>query len=155
LYFRGKLTYARRFAPASSFVITSCSGLLAPETRVRREDLKRFAKVPIALTEPAYRKPFARDARRILRERPDATIVLLGSIATDKYCGVLLELFGDRLLFPAEFVGRGDMSRGGLLLRAAREGRELEYVPVARAVRHGPRPAKLDPSTRVRLDDLE
>ena len=81
--------------------------------------------------------------------------MLLGSIATDKYCGVLLEIFGDRLLFPAEFVGRGDMSRGGLLLRAARDGRELDYVPVARAVRHGPRPAKLDPSTRVRFADSE
>ena len=152
LYFRGKLTYARRFAPSASFVITSCSGLLVPETRVRREDLERFSRVPIALAEPAYRKPLARDARRLLRERPDATVVLLGSIATDKYCGVLLEIFGDRLLFPSEFVGRGDMSRGGLLLRAAREGRELDYVPVARAVRHGPRPAKLDPATRVPAD---
>jgi hypothetical protein len=136
-------------------VITSCAGLLAPATRVRRQDLQRFSTVEIALSEPAYRKPFARDARRLLRERPDVSVVLLGSIATDKYCGVLLEIFGDRLHFPAEFVGRGDMSRGGLLLRAARDGRELDYVPVARAVRHGPRPAKLDPATRVRLADSE
>jgi hypothetical protein len=149
LYFRGKLEYAMRFAPAASFVITSCSGLLSPETRVRREDLQRFARVPIAIAEPAYRKPLARDARRLLREMPQASVVLLGSIATDKYCGVLLEIFGDRLLFPSAFVGRGDMSRGGLLLRAARDGRELDYAPVAGAVRHGPRPAKLDPSTRV------
>jgi hypothetical protein len=42
------------------------------------------------------------------------------------------------------------MSRGGLLLRAARDGRELPYAPVAGAVRHGPRPAKLDPKTRAR-----
>jgi hypothetical protein len=136
-------------------VITSCAGLLPPAARVRRGDLRRFSRVRIDLSEPAYRRPFARDARRILREWPDATVVLLGSIATDKYCGVLLEIFGDRLLFPAEFVGRGDMSRGGLLLRAARDGRELEYVPVANAVRHGPRPAKLDPATRVRLADSE
>jgi hypothetical protein len=36
------------------------------------------------------------------------------------------------------------------MLRAARDGRELDYIPVAGAVRHGPRPAKLDPATRVR-----
>ena len=136
-------------------MITSCAGLVPPSTPVRREDLQRFSTVPIALSEPAYRKPFARDARRLRREMPDATVVLLGSIATDKYCGVLLEVFGDRLLFPSEFVGRGDMSRGGLLLRAAREGRELDYIPVASAVRHGPRPAKLDPATRVRFADFE
>ncbi|HEU4438341.1 MAG TPA: hypothetical protein VFT36_03785, partial [Methylomirabilota bacterium] len=63
--------------------------------------------------------------------------------ASDKYVGVLLEVFGERLTFPAAFVGRGDMSRGGLLLRCVRAGRELQYVPVAGAVRHGPRPARL------------
>jgi len=52
---------------------------------------------------------------------------------------------GERLKFPLDFVGRGDMSRGGLLLRQVREGRELEYIPVAGAVRHGARPAKLAP----------
>lgn len=35
------------------------------------------------------------------------------------------------------------MSRGGLLLRAARSGEELAYVPVAGATRHGKRPPKL------------
>jgi hypothetical protein len=151
LYFRGKLAYARRFAPESSYVITSCAGLLAPEEVVRHSDLRRFARVPIAADEPRYRRPLARDARR-LRERiaRDAPVVLLGSIATEKYCGVLLEVFGPRLRFPTHFVGRGDMSRGGLLLRAARSGEELPYVPVADAARRGPRPAKLDPKTRVR-----
>jgi hypothetical protein len=37
------------------------------------------------------------------------------------------------------------MSRGGLLLRQVREERELEYVPVVGAVRHGSRPPKLSP----------
>ena len=37
------------------------------------------------------------------------------------------------------------MSRGGLLLRHAGEGAELDYVPVAGAVRHGARPPKLPP----------
>src|SRR5437870_5647388 len=42
-------------------------------------------------------------------------------------------------------VGRGDMSRGGLLLRQAAADVELTYVPIAGAVRHGPRPPKLSP----------
>ena len=151
LYFRGKLAYARRFAPSSSYVITSCAGLLSPEELVRHRDLRRFARVPIALDEPRYRRPLERDARRLRDRIPeDAPVVLLGSIATDKYCGVLLDVFGPRLGFPADFVGRGDMSRGGLLLRAARSGEELAYVAVADAKRHGPRPARLDPATRVR-----
>ncbi|MGC4085739.1 MAG: hypothetical protein QM736_27335 [Vicinamibacterales bacterium] len=58
---------------------------------------------------------------------------------------MLLGIFGDRLAFPAEFVGRGDMSRGGLLLRHVTAGEELSYVPVAGAVRHGKRPPKLQP----------
>jgi hypothetical protein len=151
LYFRGKLTYAARFAPDSVFVIVPGAGLVTPATPVRRRDMLRYARVPISPEEPKYRRPFLRDVQRLAREAsPETTVVLLGSIATDKYCGVLLEVFGTRLLFPADFVGRGDMSRGGLLLRAARDGRELPYAPVAGAVRHGPRPAKLDPKTRTR-----
>jgi hypothetical protein len=69
---------------------------------------------------------------------------LLGSIATGKYSDLLLDIFGDRLLFPTEFVGRGDMSRGGLLLRCVREERELAYQPVIGAVRHGKRPPRLE-----------
>jgi hypothetical protein len=74
--------------------------------------------------------------------------VLLGSIASDKYVEVLLAAFGDRLVFPQAFVGRGDMSRGGLLLRAVDEGEELHYVPVAGAVRRGSRPGRLPPRRR-------
>jgi hypothetical protein len=47
------------------------------------------------------------------------------------------------LLFPSEFVGRGDMSRGGLMLRSAREGIELDYVPASGAILRGRRPPKL------------
>lgn len=56
----------------------------------------------------------------------------------------LVATFGARVLFPAEFVGRGDMSRGGLLLRRAREGVELEYAALSGAVRRGKRPPKLE-----------
>ena len=36
------------------------------------------------------------------------------------------------------------MSRGGLMLRCVSEARELTYVPVHGAVRHGQRPPRLD-----------
>ncbi len=62
--------------------------------------------------------------------------MLLGSIATDKYVRPLTSVFGERLVFPPAFVGIGDMSRGALLLRAARARVELDYVPLAGAVRH-------------------
>ena len=57
----------------------------------------------------------------------------------------LTRALGERLHFPVAFVGRGDMSRGGLLLRAVDAGRELDYGPVAGAVRHGTRPPRLEP----------
>jgi len=147
LYFRGKVTYARRFArpPAGRpgvYVITASRGLVPEETRVGPEDLREFAGVDIHSGDPRYRAPLERDLAGLLAIR-GAEIVLLGSIATGKYVDVLLEMAAGRLLFPVVFVGRGDMSRGGLLLRAARAGTELEYAPVAGAVRRGPRPAKL------------
>jgi hypothetical protein len=151
LYFRGKLAYATRFAPGFVYVITAAAGLVPPDACVRRADLLRHARVPIDASSRAFRRPLERDARRLRRELdPDGEVVLFGSIATDKYVTTLLAAFGQRLLFPSDFVGRGDMSRGGLLLRAARAGRELSYEPVAGAVRHGRRPPKLDPATRVR-----
>jgi hypothetical protein len=39
------------------------------------------------------------------------------------------------------------MSRGGLLLRCAADGRELGYAPVAGSARHGKRPARLESRT--------
>ena len=55
---------------------------------------------------------------------------------------------GPRLRFPLDFVGRGDMSRGGLLLRCARAGTELTYVGVGEVMRRGPRPPRLPPPIR-------
>jgi hypothetical protein len=156
LYFRGKLTYARAFARprdgcSGVFVITPTDGLLPPETPVAVRKVSAFAEVDVDLSNARYRDPLARTARRLAREIDGACeVVLLGSIATDKYAEVLCEVFGERLLFPADFVGRGDMSRGGLLLRAAKAARELDYVPLARARRHGPRPPRLAPLPRTR-----
>jgi hypothetical protein len=156
LYFRGKLTYARRFAappePANPIVaggiqvITPNAGLRPPETRVTREALRRFSGADVHPDNAAYRRPLEQSARALAGELGGACdVVLLGSIASPKYVDVLLAIFGDRLLFPIEFVGRGDMSRGGLLLRRAADGAELDYVPIAGAVRHGARPPKLPP----------
>jgi hypothetical protein len=151
LYFRGKITYARAFSdpsqtPSGIQVITTGRGLQGPEQIVTLDDLKELAKVPIDLREARYRDPLARAAKQLATElAPGGTAVLLGSIASEKYVEILREAFGDRLVFPQAFVGRGDMSRGGLLLRAVDAGEELTYVPLTGAIRRGPRPAKLPP----------
>jgi hypothetical protein len=147
LYFRGKLAYAERFArpPAGNGgvqVITTDRGLIAPGAVIGIEDLRRFGTVDISLEQPGYRLPLERDMTR-LRQLGDVEVVLLGSVATGKYVDILLDALGDRLLFPADFVGRGDMSRGALLLRAVRNDSELAYQPVAGSVRRGQRARKV------------
>lgn len=159
LYFRGKLTYAMTFAQPPSghhndqsprrggvFVITPGAGLLAPDTSITLDALRTFACVDVSVANLAYRAPLEAGARA-LRRRVGAAceVVLLGSIASGKYVDVLTTIFGPRLLFPADFVGRGDMSRGGLLLRCVAASRELTYVPVLGSIRHGPRPPRLTP----------
>jgi hypothetical protein len=79
---------------------------------------------------------------------------LLASIATGKYVDVLLENFQHRLRFPADFVGRGDMSRGGLLLRCAVDKTELTYISVMGAVRSGKRPPKLTPRRYLKASPI-
>ena len=157
LYFRGKLAYANVFARApvgegaawmgnGALVITQNRGLVRVDTRVCLEHLESFSSTDIHADEPAFRKPFVRDAR-LVRDAigEDGEVVLLGSIASAKYVDALIEVFGERLLFPSDFVGRGDMSRGGLLLRCVDAKKELDYVPVKGATRHGVRPPKLVP----------
>ncbi|HLJ23025.1 MAG TPA: hypothetical protein VKT71_02880 [Candidatus Acidoferrales bacterium] len=149
LYFRGKLAYARAFAepPENApgiLVISASRGLLSPDEVLTLADLRDLAAVPIHEQDRRYRDPLERDARKLAEQIGDACeVVLLGSIATPKYVEPLLGIFGDALLFPAEFVGRGDMSRGGLMLRSAQAGVPLVYAPVAGSVRHGRRPPKL------------
>jgi hypothetical protein len=143
LYFRGKLAYATRFGRA--LVIAPGRGLLPADVPIRVADLEAMAEVPVDEEEPRYCGPLVRDAHALDREiGAEGRVVLLGSVATEKYVGPLGAVFGDRLLFPAAFVGRGDMSRGGLLLRCARAGTPLEYVPARGAVRTGQRPPKLE-----------
>jgi hypothetical protein len=156
LYFRGKLTYARRFAAVADpdnvivgsgvHVITPTAGLRSPDTCITSAAVRAFAGVDVDIDNAAYRAPLERSARALSSEiGRHGEVVLLGSIASPKYVDVLLAIFGDRLHFPIEFVGRGDMSRGGLLLRKTEEGCELDYAPIAGAVLHGARPPRLPP----------
>lgn len=151
LYFRGKLAYALAFAAppdevSGAFVITASLGLLVPETIVTLDLLRQMAGNGIDADDHRYRVPLDRDCQRLAERIGQASdVVLLGSIATQKYVVPLTRIFQERLLFPAEFVGRGDMSRGGLMLRSVASGQELAYMPVINAPRHGTKPPKLLP----------
>jgi hypothetical protein len=134
LYFRGKMAYARTFADLTAAysgiqVIVPGLGLRPPDVKIDLRGLRAIAKVRVDLDDPRYIVPLRRDAA-LLAARTDAedTVVLLGSLATPKYMEPLKEIFGPRLRFPEEFIGRGDMSRGSLMLRCAAERRELTYV---------------------------
>jgi hypothetical protein len=136
LYFRGKITYARHFGvpltdlPASgALVIAPGFGLVPPDWPVTLERVKKLRRTPVDATVAAYARPLREHAATLAELLPpEARVILLGSIATGKYVDVLEPVFGRRLLFPSAFVGAGDMRRGALLLRAARDGEELEYT---------------------------
>lgn len=147
LYFRGKMAYGRRFAApppglpkaGGLLVITPGFGLVPPEWPIDLERAEVMRATPIDLKCPEYVEPMRRHLQALHDNIPAATpVVLLGSVATGKYVDLLEPVFGERLLFPGIFAGAGDMRRGSLMLRAAREGEELEYVTLA-APRHGRR----------------
>jgi hypothetical protein len=135
LYFRGKIAYARRFAVPSPliggdgiFVITPGYGLVPPDWRITEERMKRMRRIDVDVATRNYVKPLRDHANLLARTLDDdAQVILLGSVATGKYVDVLWPILGSRLRFPTAFAGLGDMARGGLMLRAAREGKELEY----------------------------
>jgi hypothetical protein len=147
LYFRGKIAYARHFARANRRdivrVITSNAGLVDPDTVVGPREIAAYGETEIDPTDPKYAEPLRRDARRLADRTGNGPVILLGSIATKKYRHVLLDVFGERLFFPIDFVGRGDMSRGALLLRAVEADQELPYASVHDAVFTGKRAARV------------
>ena len=160
LYFRGKLAYAETFArgpkklKSGIFIITTNRGLLTPSTRVSLDDLASLSETEIDHSSEQFRIPLQRDAQSVAHSLGQCgEAVLLGSIASAKYTDVLLSIFDEQLLFPEEFVGRGDMSRGGLLLRCVDANLELAYIPVRGAVRRGVRPRKLPPRAVSREAD--
>ena len=122
-------------------------GLQPPSRLISTALIEEFAETDIAAADLRYRAPLERDLDALVSRLPPASrVVLLGSIASDKYVDVLRPALGARLHYPVSFVGRGDMSRGGLLLRQAATGKELEYVPLdAAATRRGARTPKLEP----------
>ncbi len=145
LYFRGKMAYSTAFG-ASAFVIVPGLGLLAPDTVFSPEQLKATAQIDVDEDNPAHHDALLAAATSLDRDTgQQCSFVLLGSVASAKYTRALLKVLAHRLLFPAEFVGRGDMSRGGIMLRSAATGQELAYIPVSGAQLRGPRPPRLDP----------
>lgn len=149
LYFRGKLSYAERFGEA--LVITPTRGLQPTSLPFDESLLREFAVGDVSVDNLEYRSALERDVSALAaRLGRGSQVVLLGSVASGKYVDVLLPILGQRLRYPTAFIGRGDMSRGGLMLRSAASGLELDYDPLTAGVRpRGPRPPKLDPLTRV------
>ena len=142
LYFRGKLAYARHFAAPPPelavgspedgiLVIAPGFGLVPPSWRITAEEMKKLRRTPVDLKSRAYSQPMKEHVTQLRDLAPSAWVVLLGSVATGKYVDLLLPTLGDRLLFPRDFAGAGDMKRGGMMLRAVRENRELAYVTLA------------------------
>ena len=149
LYFRGKLNYARAFEnppprrASGVHIITPTDGLCSPGVMVTLKDIDRYGSVPIEADESRYRYPLERDATALAEKiGPKCEVVLLGSVATGKYIDVLEPIFGARLVFPKEFIGHGDMARGGMLLKRAESGKELTYIAVSNPARLGIRPTK-------------
>ena len=137
LYFRGKLEYARTFANPPSglpgiLVITPGDGILPADAVISHDFLIRMAATRVHHQDDVYRSALVRDAAA-LHEKLAAgvPVILLGSLATQKYLDPLVPIFGERLVFPSKFLGMGNMQRGGVLLRACRAGQELEYCAVA------------------------
>jgi hypothetical protein len=156
LYFRGKLSYSKHFARPpketdAQYVITSDVGLMQADEAISLSRLKAFGDVEIDPGEPRYTEPLLASVNALKRCLPPyCEVVLLGSIATNKYTDILVRHFGERLLFPREFIGRGDMSRGGLLLRAVKADAELEYVSlVSVSSRRGQRPPKFPKESKA------
>jgi hypothetical protein len=151
LYFRGKVAYANAFArpPAGApgaLVITPGDGLVPVDEKVTLDRLRTWSTIEVDARNSRFADPLVRQGVQLVRAHGATTrFVLLGSVASKKYVGPLVRAFGFRLFFPPEFVGRGDMSRGGLMLRAASSGEELAYARLEGTTLHGPRPARLTP----------
>ncbi len=151
LYFRGKMAYVEAFGAAphpglpAALVIVPGAGLVPPDTIVTTSQLREISEIPVDEGNESFRAPLVKAAKLIDQHAAGAcSYVLLGSVASAKYTNPLLEIFGERLLFPADFVGRGDMSRGGLMLRHARSAVELSYIPVRGASLRGVRAPRLE-----------
>jgi hypothetical protein len=160
LYFRGKLAYARAFAEPPPgcpgiLIITPTAGLVPHDTLIRLPRLRGFGRVPIHLKNRLYCSSLRRSARKLAAEiDSNCELILLGSVGTGKYLEILGPIFGDRLRIPSEFVGLGDMSRGGLLLQCVRENRQLNYIDVTSIPILALKPPRVTALARARLSTV-
>jgi hypothetical protein len=140
LYFRGKIAYSLHFGGAeNTHVIAPGFGLVPPTWMITEERMKKMSRTDVDMRDRTYVKTMRQTSLDLAKSLdPDTLVVLLGSVATGKYVDILLPIFGDRLRFPAAFAGLGDMSRGGLMLRAVRANRELEYTTLDAPRHRGP-----------------
>ncbi|MGH7872435.1 MAG: hypothetical protein ACREQO_09470 [Candidatus Binatia bacterium] len=150
LYFRGKLTYAQTYAEPPPgcpgiLIITPTAGLVPHDSSIQLTKLRGFSRVPIHLKNRLYCSSLRHSARKLaVNLDPDCELILLGSVGTRKYLDILAPIFGERLRIPAEFVGLGDMSRGGLLLRCVRENCQLNYIDAASVTTPGPKRSRMN-----------
>ena len=157
LYFRGKLAYAQSFAeppPACPgvLIITPTAGLVPHDTIIRLARLRGFSRGRIHLKNRHYCSLLRRSATKLATQMgSDCELVLLGSIATRKYLDILAPVFESRLRVPEEFIGRGDMSRGGLLLHCVKDNRQLNYIDAAIAPGSKPKRGR---ANKQRVNDL-
>jgi hypothetical protein len=94
-------------------VISPGEGLLVLDEPVALDRLRGWASVPIDAGNRHFTEPLVRHAEDLERAYgATARFVLLGSVATDKYVRPLVRVFGDHLLFPSDFVGRGAQHEG-------------------------------------------
>jgi hypothetical protein len=145
LYFRGKLAYAQAYADPPSncpgiMIITPTAGLVPHDTVIRVSTLRGFSRGRIHVKHRGYYSLLQRTAKKLaIHMGADCELVLLGSLATGKYLDILGPIYGGRLRVPEKFLGLGDMSRGGLLLRSVRENQQLNYIDAAIATASKPK----------------
>ena len=144
------MTYAERFGRpppglSGGLVISPVEGLRFLHEPVTLERLRGWADVPIDAANPRFTRPLVR-ARRRSRAGPRRA-------APASCCWAAWPPTNTSSPCPRSSAttccsrrtssAAGDMSRGALLLRAARAGQELAYAPVEGARRHGPRAPRL------------
>ena len=132
LYFRGKLAYSVAFArpPAGwpgALVITTNRGLVPPETAMTLTELRDLGTVSIEAAEPRYAGRSAATQHASPRSPTVRWCFLAASPVENMWipssrCLVIVFVFR-----PSSSVGH--MSRGGLMLRCAASGQELDLCP--------------------------
>ena len=147
LYFRGKLAYARAFArPPHAmrgvFIVTPGAGLCT-KRRLSPRRPRRVCGGRGRSRNPHFVAPLLRDVQALVASASSTRASCCSAASLRQVRRAAAAGVRERLLFPADFVGRGDMSRGGLCCAPRAKASELDYLPVLGATRHGPRAARL------------